>query len=133
MKKQTLIITACLVLLALVSPICAEEVTVFAAASLTDSLKEIAANYERQSSDKIVFNFDASSTLARQIERKAPITLNKSYAGWREMAKTDPTMARSFGFKDNAKKEGQQMLELTVKDTVPVWMPGQSMRARTRR
>lgn len=62
--------------------------------------------------------------------RKEPLTLNKSYAGWREMAKTDPTMARQFGFKDNAKKEGQEMLELTIKDTVPVWMPGQSMRAR---
>jgi DNA-binding transcriptional regulator YiaG len=70
---------------------------------------------------------------AELAKRKAPITLNKSYAGWREMAKTDPTMARSFGFKDNAKKEGQEMLELTIKDTVPVWMPGQSMRARTRR
>jgi len=49
------------------------------------------------------------------------------------MAKTDPTMARLFRFKDNAKKEGQEMLELTSKDTVPVWMPGQSMRARTTR
>lgn len=48
------------------------EITVFAAASLTDSLKQIAAAYERTSSDKIVFNFGASSTLARQIEAGAP-------------------------------------------------------------
>ena len=47
-------------------------VNVFAAASLTDSLKEIAAAYEKQSGDKIVFNFGASSTLARQIEEGAP-------------------------------------------------------------
>ena len=33
------------------------EVNVYAAASLTDALKEIAVNYEKQSSDKIVFNF----------------------------------------------------------------------------
>jgi molybdate transport system substrate-binding protein len=47
-------------------------ITVFAAVSLTDSLKEIGAAYEKQSGDKIVFNFGASSTLARQIEEGAP-------------------------------------------------------------
>lgn len=50
----------------------AAEVTVFAAASLTDSLKEVAAAYEKESDDKIVFNFAASSTLARQIEAGGP-------------------------------------------------------------
>ena len=50
----------------------AAEVNVYAAASLTDVLKEIAANYEKQSSDKIVFNFAASSMLARQITERAP-------------------------------------------------------------
>jgi molybdate transport system substrate-binding protein len=45
---------------------------VFAAASLTDSLKAIAASYERQTGDKVVFNFGASSFLARQIEAGAP-------------------------------------------------------------
>jgi molybdate transport system substrate-binding protein len=49
----------------------ASEVAVFAAASLTDSLKEIAAGYEKTSGDKITFNFGASSTLARQIEAGA--------------------------------------------------------------
>ena len=50
----------------------AATVMVFAAASLTDSLKEIAATYERMSGDKIVFNFAASSLLERQIEEEAP-------------------------------------------------------------
>lgn len=50
----------------------AAEVTVFAAASLTDSLKDIATAYEKESGDKIVFNFAASSTLARQIEAGGP-------------------------------------------------------------
>jgi molybdate transport system substrate-binding protein len=59
-------------LLVTVIKIQAVEVTVFAAASLTDSLKEIAANYEKQSGDKIAFNLGASSTLARQIEAGAP-------------------------------------------------------------
>lgn len=53
----------------------AAQVTVFAAASLTDALKEIAAAYEPQSGDKIVFNFAASGTLARQIEAGAPADL----------------------------------------------------------
>jgi len=50
----------------------AAQVTVFAAASLTDSLKQIAADYEKTSGDKIVFNFAASGTLAQQIEAGAP-------------------------------------------------------------
>jgi ABC-type molybdate transport system substrate-binding protein len=47
-------------------------VTVFTAASLTDSLKQIAADYENSSGDKIIFNFAASATLSRQIEAGAP-------------------------------------------------------------
>lgn len=50
----------------------AAQVTVFAAASLTDSLKQAAAVYEKTSGDKIVFNFAASGTLERQIEAGAP-------------------------------------------------------------
>src|SRR6185295_14604846 len=47
-------------------------INVFAAASLTESLKLIAADYERQTGDKVLFNFGASSFLARQIEEGAP-------------------------------------------------------------
>ena len=50
----------------------AVEVNVFAAASLTDALKQIAADYEKSSGDKIIFNFAASGTLALQIENGAP-------------------------------------------------------------
>jgi molybdate transport system substrate-binding protein len=50
----------------------AKDVTVFAAASLTDALKETALAYEKQSADKIAFDFGASSLLARQIEEGAP-------------------------------------------------------------
>jgi len=46
-------------------------VVVFAAASLTDCLKEIATGYEKATGDKIVFNLAASSTLARQIRAGA--------------------------------------------------------------
>ena len=55
-----------------VFPMSAGTVSVFAAASLTDSLKEIAAGYEKEGGDKILFNFAASSFLERQIEEGAP-------------------------------------------------------------
>jgi molybdate transport system substrate-binding protein len=50
----------------------AVTIHVFAAASLTDALKEIATSYESKSGDRILFNFGASSILARQIEEGAP-------------------------------------------------------------
>jgi molybdate transport system substrate-binding protein len=50
----------------------AGTITVFAAASLTDSLKKIAGAYEQKTGDKIEFNFAASSVLERQIEEGAP-------------------------------------------------------------
>jgi molybdate transport system substrate-binding protein len=56
-------------------PATAAEVTVFAAVSLTDALKEIATAYESATGDKAVFNFGASSTLARQIQEGAPADL----------------------------------------------------------
>jgi len=50
----------------------AATLTVFAAASLTEGLKEIARQYQSKTGDKIEFNFAASSVLARQIEEGAP-------------------------------------------------------------
>jgi molybdate transport system substrate-binding protein len=71
MRKLALSAVAGALLIAAL-PLRAATVTVFAAASLMDSLKEIAAAYEKKSGDKILFNFSASSTLARQIEEGAP-------------------------------------------------------------
>ncbi len=72
LKRLFLIILAAGVCMLSRHPAAAAEITVFAAASLTDSLKEIAANYEKTSGDEITFNFGASSTLARQIDAGAP-------------------------------------------------------------
>jgi molybdate transport system substrate-binding protein len=55
-----------------VSPARGAEVTVFAAASLIDSLKEAATRFEKQTGDKVYFNFAASSVLEKQIEEGAP-------------------------------------------------------------
>jgi molybdate transport system substrate-binding protein len=75
--RNRLILTILTLLLwaAVAVPATAAEVTVFAAASLTDALKEIATAYEKSSGDKLVFNFGASSTLARQIQEGAPADL----------------------------------------------------------
>jgi molybdate transport system substrate-binding protein len=75
MKRHNFTIHFCLILALLllgITKLCAADIKVFAAASLTDSLKEIATTYEKSTGDKIIFNFGASSTLARQIEEGAP-------------------------------------------------------------
>jgi len=71
-KFRKYIVLLAVALMTLSLPLRAAEITVSAAASLTDSLKKIAANYEKRSGDKIIFNFGASSTLAQQIEAGAP-------------------------------------------------------------
>ena len=50
----------------------AQPVTVFAAASLTEALKDIAALWVKDGHPQPVLSFGSSSTLARQIEQGAP-------------------------------------------------------------
>ena len=52
-----------------------DKVTVFAAASLTNALSEVSAQYEKTNATKIVHSFAASSTLAKQIEAGAPVDI----------------------------------------------------------
>ncbi len=61
-----------LVILAFGAPAAAEEVTVYAAASLTDCLKEVARGFEKTTGHKVVFNLGGSNDLARQIKAGAP-------------------------------------------------------------
>lgn len=54
----------------------AENITVFAAASMTNVLQQIGADYEKANpQDKLVFSFAGSSSLAKQIEQGAPADL----------------------------------------------------------
>ena len=50
----------------------ADELLVSAAASLTDVIRDLGASYEKTGPDRLVFNFGASSDLARQIRAGAP-------------------------------------------------------------
>jgi molybdate transport system substrate-binding protein len=53
----------------------AATIRVSAAASLMDALRDIAAQYETQTNDTILFNFGASNILARQVQEGAPADL----------------------------------------------------------
>jgi len=61
-----------LFIMAMHSAATAAEIRVSAAASLTDVLQAIGGDYEKETGDKMVFNFAGSSVLARQIEEGAP-------------------------------------------------------------
>ncbi len=55
--------------------VAAGEVTVFAAASLSDALRELAALHQKATGDTVRLNLGASSILARQIQEGAPADL----------------------------------------------------------
>ena len=97
MVKTALGFLALLTLTLATAKIRAAELTVFAAASLSESLHEIASNYEKQSGEKVIFNLGASSTLARQIEEGAP--------------------ADVFFSADEAKMDGLEKKGLILKET----------------
>ncbi|MES1158930.1 MAG: molybdate ABC transporter substrate-binding protein [Terricaulis silvestris] len=71
MKRTLLGAVLALVIGALAQPAFAAPLKVFAAASLTDALNAVGDAYARDHHERPVFNFAASSTLARQIEQGA--------------------------------------------------------------
>jgi molybdate transport system substrate-binding protein len=75
----------------------AAEIQVYAAASLTDALTEIGEQYQKQTGDQLIFNFAASSILARQIEEGAPADI--------------------FFSADEAKMDSLQKIKLIVPET----------------
>jgi molybdate transport system substrate-binding protein len=50
----------------------ADEIDVYAAASLTDAVTEVARTFEKETGHEVVFNFGGSNDLARQIKAGAP-------------------------------------------------------------
>jgi molybdate transport system substrate-binding protein len=63
---------ALIVVAATAAPAAADELMVFAAASLTDALTEVDRGFEASSDTKVLLNLAASSDLARQIRAGAP-------------------------------------------------------------
>src|SRR5579875_2312049 len=65
-----------LIVFLLLAPVAARaQVTVFAAASLTDAMNSIGAAWQKAGHPAVRFSFGASSTLARQIAEGAPANL----------------------------------------------------------
>jgi molybdate transport system substrate-binding protein len=66
-----------LVLCLLLAPLAvrAQELTVLAAASLTDAMKDVSARWAEAEHPPLSMSFGASSTLARQIEQGAPANI----------------------------------------------------------
>lgn len=64
----------------------AEDITVFAAASLTNAMTKAAENYEVKTGNHVRLSFASSSTLARQIAAGAPadlyISANQKWMDW---------------------------------------------------
>ena len=67
-KAVAQIVVVVLALMRSVLPVHAADVTVFAAASLTDALQRVGDAYHRATGKTVTFSFAASSALARQIE-----------------------------------------------------------------
>lgn len=62
-----------LCLTVLFSPLAfAQNLLIFAAASLTDAINTVVADFQRSTGEKVTVSFASSSTLARQIEQGAP-------------------------------------------------------------
>jgi molybdate transport system substrate-binding protein len=94
---------------ALVAAVCAAspasawatDITVSAAASLTNAFKEIGAAYEKEhAGDKVLFNFAASDPLVQQISKGAPVDVFAS-ADQEAMDKADALKLLAPGSRRN--------------------------------
>lgn len=63
---------SCLISVILTSPLRADDILVFAAASLSGPLDAVVDTYEQDTGHSVLVSYGASSTLARQIEAGAP-------------------------------------------------------------
>jgi hypothetical protein len=78
-------------------------------------------------SDGVRRDFELGAEIDKQLERrkaKAGVTL--SYGEWRRLAREDATRLRAIGFKEDARKRGEEMLRLEV-EVRPGWSPGRRM------
>ena len=73
--RRTFLAAVAAAIAATAAPGRADEVAVFAAASLTDALEEAAKGFETATGHTVSFNFGGSNDLARQIRAGAPVDL----------------------------------------------------------
>ena len=75
MRKSWLVALSLAVQIALASTASAQDVVVFAAASLKNALDEASTDYRQETGTRVLISYAASSTLAKQIENGAPADL----------------------------------------------------------
>jgi molybdate transport system substrate-binding protein len=105
-----------LALLLCLVPVTAMAQTVFAAASLTDSMKQLAELYRTRTGRTVTLSFGASSTLARQIEQGAPADIFFSAdADWMDY------LARGGHIAAGSRKNllGNQLVMIAAPDAPP--------------
>lgn len=93
------------------------QVTVFAAASLTDSLKSVADAYKARTGATVTLSFGASSTLARQIDQGAQADIFFSAdTDWMDFLQKGGHIA------DGTRKDllGNQLVLIAASDARPV-------------
>lgn len=88
-------------LIALAPAAQADEITIFAAASLKTALDEIAADWQGKNGDQVVISYAGSSQLAKQIQQGAPADLFISAStGWmdavQDSGSIDPATRRDL-------------------------------------
>jgi molybdate transport system substrate-binding protein len=75
LTRRHALTAALLASLALPASAGAEEITVFAAASLKNALDTIAADWQKQTGNTVVISYESTAKLAKQIEQGAPADL----------------------------------------------------------
>ncbi|MGH8017348.1 MAG: molybdate ABC transporter substrate-binding protein [Opitutaceae bacterium] len=107
------------------------EITVYAAASLSDAMEEIAQAYEARSSDSVRFNFGASSMLARQIREGAPADIFFSA----DEAKMDNLASAGLIAADTRRSllSNSLVIVVGIEDSPPIAAPADLAKAAVRR
>ena len=75
MSLKSAVITAAVLSLFAQPALAADNVTVFAASSLTNALNAIAAKYQQQTGVETTLSFASSSAVARQVSQGAPANI----------------------------------------------------------
>lgn len=104
-------------LCAMSAPAMADDLTIFAAASLKTALDEIAADWEKTSGDKLTISYAGSSQLAKQIQAGAPADIFISAAeDWMdELEKSD-----SIDSATRTDLLGNTLVLVGTKDAAPI-------------
>jgi molybdate transport system substrate-binding protein len=96
----------------------AEEITIFAAASLKNALDQVAADWQKQTGNSVVISYEGSPKLAKQIEEGAPADLFISAS-----KKWMDTLSQEKLIKDESRKNiyGNSLILIAAdKDAKPI-------------